>query len=212
MSTALLVIDPYNDFIAEGGKIWPYLRGVAERLHAVPNMRALVAAARAAALPVVFVPHRQFEPGDLEGWKFLNPTHEAARRIQPFVRGSWGARFHDEFQRQPEDVIVGEHWLHSGFAGTDLDYRLRMKDVERIVLCGMRANTCVEGTARWAVELGYHVTIASDATAAFRWEEWSATVEVNARTFAHAILPTEEIVRLWTGRHNPHYGTSAISR
>ena len=27
--TGLLVIDPYNDFISEGGKVWDRLRGVA---------------------------------------------------------------------------------------------------------------------------------------------------------------------------------------
>ena len=197
MSTALLVIDPYNDFIAPGGKIWPYLLEVAERLHAVPYMRALMAAARSAAMQVVFVPHRQFQPGDLDGWKFLNPTHAGAKRLQPFLRGSWGAEFHDDFQRQEGDILVHEHWLHSGFAATDLDYRLRMNGVDRIVLCGMRANTCIEGTARWGVELGHHVTIASDATAAFRWEEWVATIETNAPTYAHEILRTEAIIRSW---------------
>lgn len=198
MSTALLVIDPYNDFIAEGGKIWPHLREVAERLGAVPNMRSLVGAARSAGVPIVFVPHRQYEPGDLEGWKFLNPTHAGAKRLQPFVRGSWGAEFHDDFQRRPTDILVQEHWLHSGFAGTDLDYRLRQKGVDRLVICGMRANACLEGTSRWAVELGYHVTIARDATAAFRWEEWSATVEINAPSYAHEILSTAELVQAWT--------------
>jgi len=28
--TALLVIDPYNDFISEGGKIWNRIRAIAE--------------------------------------------------------------------------------------------------------------------------------------------------------------------------------------
>jgi len=28
--TALLVIDPYNDFISEGGKVWDRIKGVAE--------------------------------------------------------------------------------------------------------------------------------------------------------------------------------------
>lgn len=197
MSTALLVIDPYNDFISEAGKIWPYLREVAERLGAVPNMRSLVAAARSAGVQIVFVPHRQFQPGDLEGWKFLNPTLAGSKRLQPFVRGSWGAEFHDDFRVLPGDIVVQEHWLHSGFAGTDLDYRLRMSGVDRLVICGMRANACLEGTSRWAVELGYHVTIARDATAAFRWEEWSATVEINAPSYAHEILPTAELVRAW---------------
>ena len=30
--TALLVIDPYNDFISEGGKIWNRLKGVASQV------------------------------------------------------------------------------------------------------------------------------------------------------------------------------------
>jgi hypothetical protein len=41
------------------------------------------------------------------------------------------------------------------------------------------------------------VTIASDATAAFRWEEWVATIETNAPSYAHEILRTEAIIRSW---------------
>jgi hypothetical protein len=36
--TALLVIDPYNDFISEGGKLSDRLKGVAEDNHCVPHM------------------------------------------------------------------------------------------------------------------------------------------------------------------------------
>ena len=35
--TALLVIDPYNDFISEGGKIWDRLKGIAEANQCVPQ-------------------------------------------------------------------------------------------------------------------------------------------------------------------------------
>jgi hypothetical protein len=38
--TALLVIDPYNDFISEGGKIWERLRSVAEANNCIPHMMA----------------------------------------------------------------------------------------------------------------------------------------------------------------------------
>jgi nicotinamidase-related amidase len=72
--------------------------------------------------------------------------------------------------------------------------QLQVRGIERVILAGMRANTCVEATARHAVELGYHVTLAKDATAAFRWEEWVATVEINAPAFVHAILSTDEII------------------
>src|SRR5262244_2209482 len=46
--TALLVIDPYNDFISEGGKVWDRLRGVAEANNCIPHMTAVLDAARAA--------------------------------------------------------------------------------------------------------------------------------------------------------------------
>ncbi len=36
--TALLVVDPYNDFISQGGKIWDRIRGVAEGNDCVPHM------------------------------------------------------------------------------------------------------------------------------------------------------------------------------
>lgn len=35
--TALLVIDPYNDFISEGGKLWGRLKAVAEANSCVPH-------------------------------------------------------------------------------------------------------------------------------------------------------------------------------
>jgi hypothetical protein len=35
--TALLVIDPYNDFISEGGKIWPRIQAVAEANNCFPT-------------------------------------------------------------------------------------------------------------------------------------------------------------------------------
>ena len=46
--TALLVIDPYNDFISEGGKVWDRLKGVAEA-NCVPHMMQVLDAARKAA-------------------------------------------------------------------------------------------------------------------------------------------------------------------
>src|SRR5262249_25122242 len=44
--TALLVIDPYNDFISEGGKVWDRLKDVAEANNCVPHMLQVLNAAR----------------------------------------------------------------------------------------------------------------------------------------------------------------------
>ena len=61
-------------------------------------------------------------------------------------------------------------------------------------MVGMLANTCVEATARGGAELGYHVTLVRDATAAFSSEAMHAAHEINGPTFAHAILNTEPVI------------------
>ncbi|MFJ5974960.1 isochorismatase family protein, partial [Streptomyces sp. NPDC093060] len=66
--------------------------------------------------------------------------------------------------------------------------------IRKILLIGMRANTCVDTTARFGQELGYHVTLIRDAIASFGWEEMTATFELNAPLYAHAILTTDEFV------------------
>ena len=52
--TALLVIDPYNDFISEGGKVWDRLKAVAEANSCVPHMVQVLHAVRQAGLRVFY--------------------------------------------------------------------------------------------------------------------------------------------------------------
>jgi nicotinamidase-related amidase len=82
----------------------------------------------------------------------------------------------------------------SGFANTDLDLQLKQHGVRRIVLTGMIANTCLESTGRFGMELGYHVTLVKDATAAFSREAMHAAHAINGPTYAHAIVTTEELI------------------
>jgi len=67
---ALLVIDPYNDFISEGGKFWGHLKTVAEANNCVLNMLRVLNAARAAKLGVFYPRHRRYRPGDYVTWKY----------------------------------------------------------------------------------------------------------------------------------------------
>jgi nicotinamidase-related amidase len=68
-----------------------------------------------------------------------------------------------------------------------------------VIVVGLIANTCVEGTSRFAMELGYHVTLVRDATAAFNPEAMRAAHEVNGPAFAHVISTTREVVALLQG-------------
>ena len=62
--TGLLFVDPYNDFLSEGGKLWPLLKEIAEEEHLLDHLRQIVAAARAAKIQLFIVPHHRWEPGD----------------------------------------------------------------------------------------------------------------------------------------------------
>lgn len=193
-STALLIVDPYNDFLAEGGKIWPRVEAIAGEVNLIANLKAIDAAARKSGIPIVFVPHRRWEPGDYEDWEFPNPTQRAIMHRHSFARGEWGGDWYPDLAPRDGDIIVQEHWAQSGFANTDLDQQLRQRGISHVILVGLLANTCIESTARYAMEIGYHVTLVRDATAAFSKEMMHAAHELNGPTYAHAILTTEEII------------------
>lgn len=191
--TALLLVDPYNDFLSEGGKLWSQLAEVAASIGLHANLRRVVAAGRKAGLSVFIVPHHRARPDDFAGWDHPSSYQLGAARLQLFAEGSWGGEWHPDFAPQSGDVIVKEHWGGSGFANTDLDMLLKQKGVTHVVLVGLIANTCIETTGRFAAELGYHVTLVRDATAAFSAEAMRSAHEINGPAFAHAILTTAEL-------------------
>jgi nicotinamidase-related amidase len=193
-TTALLFVDPYNDFLSEGGKAWPRVGPIAEEIGLLDNLRAIDKAVRAAGMRVIIVPHRRWEPGDYEDWDHPNPTQLAIMTRHSFARGEWGGDWHPDFAPKPGDIVVKEHWGQSGFANTDLDQQLRQHGITHVILVGLLANTCIESTGRFAMEIGYHVTLVRDATAAYSRDMMHAAHELNGPTFAHAILTTAELV------------------
>lgn len=88
--TALLVIDPYNDFISEGGKVWSRIRVVAEANNCVTHMLPVLNAAREAKFRVFYATHRRYRPGDYETWKYIAPVQKAAWTHKTFEYGTWG--------------------------------------------------------------------------------------------------------------------------
>ncbi|WP_018856531.1 isochorismatase family cysteine hydrolase [Rhizobium sp. 42MFCr.1] len=193
-TTALLLVDPFNDFLSEGGKVYPRLKPIADEVALLDNLRRLDGAIRAAGIQVAIAPHRRWEPGDYEDWDHPNPTQQRIMHQHQFARGEWGGEWHPDFAPKPGDIVAKEHWGQSGFANTDLDFRLKQKSITHVIVVGLLANTCIDTTARYAMELGYHVTLVRDATAAFSHELMHAAHELSAPTFAHAILTTDEVI------------------
>jgi nicotinamidase-related amidase len=189
-----LLLDPYNCLLSEGGKLWPKIKAVAEAVDLMPHLRALVSRARRLGIVVFYVPHRRWREGDYDGWRDPNPSQIAGDRAAEFADGTWAGDWHPDLAPQAGDVIVTEHWGQNGFVNTDLDFQLKQRSIERIILVGIVANTCVEATARGGAELGYHVTLVRDATAAFSLEAMRAAHEINGPTFAHAILTSDALL------------------
>jgi nicotinamidase-related amidase len=193
-ATAILLVDPYNDFLSEGGKLWPRVAAVAEEVRLLDHLRAVVPTARGQGFKIIFVPHHRWQAGDYVSFDNPSPYQLRSAKAQVFAKDSWGGTFHDDFQPQTGDVVALEHWGSSGFANTDLDLQLKQHGIRRIVLIGMIANTCLESTGRFGMELGYHVTLVKDATAAFSQEAMHAAHAINGPTYAHAIVTTDELI------------------
>jgi len=193
-SAALLVIDPYNDFISEGGKLWDRLKAVAEANHCVPHMLQVLNAARKAGLRVFYALHHRYRPGDFETWKYIAPIQKAAWSRKTFEHGTWGGEIRSEFAPQPGEIVAQEHWCSSGFANTDLDLLLKRHGISKLIVIGLLAHTCVESTVRFAAELGYEATVVKDATASYTEEQMHATLVTNLPNYANAIVTADEVV------------------
>ena len=192
--TALLVIDPYNDFISEDGKVWDRLKTVAEANDCVPHMLQVLNAARKAELRVFYALHHRYRPGDYETWKYIAPIQKAAWSHKTFENGTWGGEIRREFEPRPGEIVAQEHWCSSGFANTDLDLLLKKHGIHKLIVIGLIAHTCVEATVRFAAELGYEVTVVKDATASYSDEEMHASLDVSIPNYASAIVTTNEVV------------------
>jgi nicotinamidase-related amidase len=192
--TALLCVDLYNDFLSEGGKLWPWVKDIAAEVNLLDNLRVVVRTAREVGIAVYHVPHHRWEPGDYINWKYPSPYQLGAAQRQAFAKDTWGGTFHDDFQVQPGDIVATEHWASSGFPNTDLDHQLKRWGKEKIILVGLLANTCLEATGRIGMELGYHVTLVRDATSARSQEALHAALDIDGPTYAHEILTTAELV------------------
>jgi ureidoacrylate peracid hydrolase len=192
--TALLIIDPYNDFISEGGKLWDRIKNVAVANNCVPNMSDVMNASRKAGIRVFYALHHRYRPGDYETWKYIAPIQKAASRSRVFENGMWGGEVRAEFAPQPGDIVAQEHWCSSGFANTDLDLQLKKHGIHQLIVIGLMAHTCVESTVRFAAELGYEVTLVKDATADYGDEFMHAALVINLPNYASAIVTTKEAV------------------
>jgi nicotinamidase-related amidase len=193
--TAIIIVDPYNDFMSWRGKLWPLLRKVSLATNIKENLQKIVAAGRGNDLLIAYAPHRHYVSGQFADAKYLHPSQVGIQSFRVFEKGSFGGRFYDALVPQPGDVISSSHKCSSGFAETDLHEQLAKNGITHIVIIGYTSNTCVEATARSAVDLDYHVTLITDAVASWTSEDHHAAVGVNYKALASQVTTTEQVIK-----------------
>ena len=210
--TALLVIDPQNDFLSEQGVTWQLVGASVQENNTVANIGKLFAAAKESGYEVFVSPHYYY-PAD-HGWKFGGTVEKMMHEIGMFDRkgaltldgfeGS-GADWLAEYKPYIEDgktIVVNPHKVY-GPETNDLVLQLRKRNIRHVVLAGMSANLCVEAHLRELLEQGFEVSVVKDATAAARHPELGdgyASALVNFGFIANAVLNTEQAVGLLAKR------------
>lgn len=102
-------------------------------------------------MPIIHVRHCSVEPNSP-----LHPEHP-------------GNEFKEETQPLPEEKQFNKS-VNSAFIGTELEKHLHENDISSLVIVGLTTDHCVSTTTRMAANLGFNVTLISDATATFNRE------------------------------------------
>ncbi|RBP13883.1 nicotinamidase-related amidase [Roseiarcus fermentans] len=152
--TALIVIDLQKGIVAMAPAAGAVVARAARLAEAFRSRRA----------PVVLVTVAGAAPGRTE---------------QGFRAGTLPADWTElvpELNRQPQDHLVTKRtW--GAFTNTDLLDRLRGEGVTQVVIAGVSTSIGVESTARQAYELGFNVTLATDAMTDMRAEAHDNSVQ-----------------------------------
>ena len=135
---------------------------------AVPNMRKLQAACRQARIEVLYT---VIEALTKDG-RDQSLDYKISRLFVP--RGSWDALVLSDIAPAGDEIVLPKT-SSSVFISTNIDYVLRNLGVRSLIVAGVLTDQCVDSAVRDACDLGYLVTVPTDACATLSTErhEWS---------------------------------------
>ena len=105
--TVLLVIDPVNDFLSEGGAAWELTKNTVKMNNVIENLQRVIAGARAAGIPVLFGPMAYTEEDYAdEQLQKRSGINRMMFEMKMFQADSWGADFHPDLTPLAGDIIL----------------------------------------------------------------------------------------------------------
>ena len=157
--TAVVVIDPQNDFLHPDG--WYAQRGVdiAHMRRVIEPIKALVSEARQRDVPVIWTRHGFRDPAD-GGWIVS---------LRPFLQegglreDTWGYEILAELDPREEDRFVAKNRL-SAFFQTNLELLLHAVNVVTVIFAGVLTNQCVAATTKDAMFRDFKPIVVEEAT------------------------------------------------
>ena len=189
--TALIVVDMQNAYCSKGGYLDLCGFDVSGAAPVIEETRQVVAACRAAGIPVIFLQNgfsadlREAPGPAAPVWhksnalKFMRANEAYAGKL--ITHGTWDHAIVDGLAPQPGDLLVPKA-RYSGFAGTGLEQLLAARRVRTVLVAGVATNVCVESTIRDAYHREFFPVMITDATMAAGPGAQAAT-EFNVQAF-----------------------------
>jgi nicotinamidase-related amidase len=194
-TTALVLIEFQNDFTSEGGTLHGAVAEVMESTGMLDKAVRAAEATRAAGACVIHSPIT-FQPGYYEISAHPYGILAGVVASTSFVKDTWGAAIVDCLTPQPGDIVLeGKRGLDA-FASTNIDFILRSKGIQTVVLAGFLTNCCVESTMRSAYERGFEVITLSDVVAATSQPEHDNALRYDYPMFSKPMTADEYLATL----------------
>jgi len=153
----------------------------------LPNVRALQNSFRENNLEVI---HTRIQSMTRDG-RDRGPGHKRLNLHAP--PGSKEAEFIEQVAPVGDEIVINK--TASGvFSATNLEYILRNLEISGLFIVGVYSNECVSTAVRDACDLGFHVTLISDAIATVTPELQNATITTMKDRYAR-VLNTEEALK-----------------
>lgn len=173
-STAFVAVHLQHEVVGAEGAFAPLFHEQVALRNVLGVTADLLGAFRAAGVPVIYT--RVAWRPDYSDLKINSPLLGMVAQMGCLKEGSPMAEIVPSVAPQGEDTVV-THQRVGAFAGSHLDEALHERGITTLVIAGVATNVSVEGTARWAGDLGYRVVVVEDACSAGSLEAHQASIE-----------------------------------
>lgn len=161
----------------------------------LPQMAALVRAARTAGVPIVHCVAEQRADGRGGNHNARIFQYMAKTELR-LVKGSDAAAIVPEIEVREEDLVLSRLHGLSPFQGTELDFVLRNLGVRTIVGVGVSVNVAIQNLSFDAVNAGYQMVLPRDAVAGFP-REYVEQVFAHTLGAVATLVTSEELLAAW---------------